>query len=132
MERVVNTQDEFVINEPRYRSVSTQVSAKILSPAEISLDEMGAIVATFLAEITVPDVGFRPVEAHQNPRDISVIAFKKTKLRNDIGIALEHFNEMKDDTEPNSRERAHHLVKQMFRSMNVPRMPTLVHHCLYP
>lgn len=97
---------------------------------EATLDEMGAIVAKFLAETAVPNVSFRPVEAHQNPRDIPVIAFKKTKLSHDVGLALEHFNDMVDDTEPNSRQRVY-LVEQLFRSMEVPRMPTMVHHCMY-
>ena len=97
---------------------------------EVSLDDMGANVATFLTDIAVPDVYYRPVEAHQDPRDISVIAFKKTKLCNDIGLALEHFNDMVDDIEPNSRERAL-VVDQLFRSMEVPQMSSIVHHCLY-
>ena len=66
----------------------------------------------------------------QNPRYNSVIAFKKTKLSHDVGLALEHFNDMATDTEPNSRERAY-LVEQLFRSMEVPRMPTLVHYSMY-
>ena len=97
---------------------------------EATLDEMGTIVAEFLAETAVPNVGFRPVEAHRNPRDIPVIAFKKTKLSHDVGLALEHFNDMVGDTEPNSGERAY-LVEQLFRSMEVPRMPTMVHHSMY-
>lgn len=97
---------------------------------EVTLDQMGAIVAKFLAETAVPNVSFRPVEDQQDPRDISVIAFKKTKLSHDVGLALEHFNDMVDDTEPNSRQRAY-LVEQLFRSMEVPRMPTMVHHCMY-
>jgi hypothetical protein len=95
-----------------------------------TLDEMGAVVAKFLAETTVPNVSFRPVEEHQNPRDIPVIAFKKTKLSHDVGLALEHFNDMVDDTEPNSRERAC-LVEQLLRSMEVPRMPSIVHYSMY-
>jgi hypothetical protein len=97
---------------------------------EATLNEMGAIVAKFLAETAVPDVGYRPVEARRDPRDIPVIAFKKTKLSHDVGLALEHFSDMAEDTEPNSRERAS-LVEQLFRSMEVPRMPTMVLHSMY-
>lgn len=34
---------------------------------EVSLDEMGVVVAQFLAETAVPDASFRPIEARQNP-----------------------------------------------------------------
>lgn len=47
---------------------------------EATLDQMGCMVAQFLSETAVPDASFRPLKAHQNPRDIPVIAFKKTKL----------------------------------------------------
>ena len=96
---------------------------------EVTLDQMGCMVAQFLSETAVPDASYRPMD-EQNPRDVSVIAFKKTKLSHDVGVALEHFNEMVTDTEPNSRERAY-LVEQLFRSMEVPRMPTLVHYSMY-
>lgn len=95
-----------------------------------TLDQMGVMVAQFLSNDTVPDASYRPVESLQNPRDVPVITFKKTKLSHDVGLALEHFNDMAEDTEPNSRERAY-LVEQLFRSMEVPRMPTMVHHSMY-
>eukprot|EP00981_Chlorochromonas_danica_P004324 scaffold867_cov176-Ochromonas_danica.AAC.11 len=96
---------------------------------KLTLDEMGYMVAKFLSETAVPDASFRPID-EQNPRDFPVITFKKTKLSHDIGLALEHFNDMAADTEPNSRERAY-LVEQLFRSMEVPRMPTIVHYSMY-
>eukprot|EP00597_Dinobryon_sp_UTEXLB2267_P013382 CAMPEP_0170105750 /NCGR_PEP_ID=MMETSP0020_2-20130122/4962_1 /TAXON_ID=98059 /ORGANISM="Dinobryon sp., Strain UTEXLB2267" /LENGTH=445 /DNA_ID=CAMNT_0010329941 /DNA_START=13 /DNA_END=1350 /DNA_ORIENTATION=+ len=97
---------------------------------EASLDQMGYMVAQFLSESAVPVAGFRPIEAHQNPRDMPVIKFKKTKLSQEVGLALEHFNDMVDDTEPNSRERVQ-LVEQLFRSMDVPYMPSIVHYSMY-
>ena len=97
---------------------------------ETTLHQMGVMVAQFLSQTSVPDASFRPVEARENPRDFSVITFKKTKLSHDVGLALEHFNDMVDDTEPNSRERAY-LVEQLFKSMDIPRMPTMVHHSMY-
>ena len=93
-----------------------------------TLDQMGRMVARFLSDNTIPNALFRPLEDH--PRDVPVLTFKRTKLSQDVGVALEHFNEMVEDTEPNSRERAY-LVEQLFRSMDVPRMPSIVHHSLY-
>jgi hypothetical protein len=96
----------------------------------VTLDQVGTNVSNFLAAKAVPDPKFRPVEEKNNPRDISVIEFKKTKLSHDVGLALEHFNEMREDTEPNSRERAF-LVADLFRAMEVPRMPTLLQYSMY-
>jgi hypothetical protein len=96
-----------------------------------NLDEMGSMIAKFLADIAVPDVNFRPIEAHANPRDVPCIMFKKTKLSHDIGLALEQFCEMAPDTEPNSRDRVC-LVEQLFRSMSdVPHIPSIVVHSMY-
>ena len=98
---------------------------------EVTLDVMGSVVENFLKDKTVPDVKFRPVEANLNPRDISCIEFKKTKLSNDLGLALEHFNDMVADTEPNSKERAC-LVEQLFHSMpDLNRMPSVVQYSMY-
>ena len=96
----------------------------------VTLDEVGTNVANFLTNKSVPDVNFRAIEDENNPRDIPVIQFKKTKLSHDVGLALEHFNEMREDTEPNSRERAF-LVADLFRAMEVPRMPTLLQYSMY-
>ena len=97
---------------------------------ETSLDGMGVIVTEFLDRTAVPCATFQPNEAANNPRDIPCIAFKRTKLSHDVGLAWEHFEEMAEDTEPNSRERAQ-LVDQLFRAMEVPHKSSLVHHCMY-
>jgi len=97
---------------------------------ETTLDEMGILVAEFLASKAVPDAGFRPREEDNNLRDQCCITFKKRKLSHDVGLAWEQFEEMAEDTAPNSRERAE-LVAQLFRAMEVPQMPSFVHHCLY-
>ncbi len=97
---------------------------------ETDLDKMGIVVANFLAEKAVPDAGFRPREEDNNIRDQCCIEFKKRKLSHDAGLAWEQFEEMAEDTAPNSRERAE-LVAQLFRAMEVPQMPSFVHHCLY-
>eukprot|EP01033_Poteriospumella_lacustris_P008369 gene8369-6039_t len=77
---------------------------------------MGVLVAEFLGSTAVADASFRPVEADNDPRNFACIAFKKTKLSHDVGLAWEHFEDMAEDTEPNSRERAQ-LVDQLFRVM---------------
>eukprot|EP01031_Cornospumella_fuschlensis_P028981 gene28981-34975_t len=46
---------------------------------QATLDQMGCMVACFLSDTAVPDASFRPID-EQNPRDLAVIAFKKTKL----------------------------------------------------
>jgi hypothetical protein len=97
---------------------------------ETTLDEMGVLVAEFLADKAVPNESFRPNEAANNPRDTACIAFKRAKLSHDVGLAWEHFEEMAEDAEPNSRERAQ-LVDQLFRAMDAPYMSSLVHHCMY-
>ena len=94
--------------------------------ATVTLDQVGTNVANFLTAKAVPDVNFRALEDENNPRDFPVIEFKKTKLSHDVGLALEHFNEMREDTEPNSRERAL-LAADLFRAMEVP-MPTLLQY----
>lgn len=96
----------------------------------VTLDQVGTNVASFLSEKAVSDAKFYPVEEKNNPRDSSCIVFKKTKLSHDIGLTLEHFNEMAEDTEPNSRERAC-LVADLFRSMDVPHIPLLVQYSMY-
>jgi hypothetical protein len=98
--------------------------------ATVTLDQVGTNVANFLTAKAVPNVNFRPLEDENNPRDFAVIEFKRTKLSHDVGLALEHFNEMREDTEPNSRERAF-LVADLFRAMEVPRMPTLLQYSMY-
>jgi len=95
---------------------------------EITLDEMGARVAEFLAGTAVPSEKFRPIDDN-NPRDAPCIAFKKAKLSHEVGLALEHFEEMVEDTAPFSRERAQ-LVASFFNSVDIP-MSALVHHSLY-
>ena len=93
---------------------------------------MGIVVAEFLANKAVPDASFRPREEDNNIRDQCCIAFKKRKLSHDVGLAWEQFEEMAEDTAPNSRERAERsVVAQLFRAMEVPQLPSFVHHCLY-
>ena len=91
---------------------------------------MWTTVTNFLAEKAVPNVQYRPLEEHNIERDIPVLVFKKTKVSHNVGLALEHFDEMREDTEPNSRERAL-LMADLFRAMEVPRMPTMVHYSMY-
>ena len=97
---------------------------------ELSLNQLWTTVTKFLAEKAVPDVSFFPVEESGIERDLPVIEFKKTKLSHNVGLALEHFDEMREDTEPNSRERAL-LMADLFRAMEVPRMPTMVHYSMH-
>ena len=97
---------------------------------ELSLNQMYTNVSKFLAEKAVPNVQYRPLEKNNIERDIPVLVFKKTKVSHNVGLALEHFNEMREDTEPNSRERAL-LMADLFRAMEVPRMPTMVHYSMY-
>jgi hypothetical protein len=49
----------------------------------MTLNQMGSMVAQFLARTAVPDASFRPVQSHPNPRDIPAVVFKKTKLSHD-------------------------------------------------
>lgn len=93
-----------------------------------SLNQMGAMVADVLP--ANPTVRFRPSEGSENPRVNTSLQFKKRNCSHDHGIALEHFDEMIEDTEPESRERAH-LVRQLFMSMDVPRMPTMLQYSMY-
>jgi hypothetical protein len=110
---------------------SLQYKSFSLVEREATLDVMGSVVENFLREKTVPDVNFRPIEADSNPRDISCIEFKKRKLSNDLGLALEHFNDMVADAEPNSKERVC-LVEQLFRSIpDLDRMPSVVQYGMY-
>ena len=97
---------------------------------ELSLNQMWTTVTKFLDDKAVPDVNFLPMEENGIERDLPVIEFKKTKLSHNVGLALEHFDEMREDTEPNSRERAL-LMADLFRAMEVPRMPTMVHYSMY-
>ena len=86
-------------------------------------------MAKFLKEQAVPDVSFSPME-DGNERDIPVLEFKKTKLSHNVGLALGHFNEMREETELNSRERAL-LMADLFRAMEVPRILTMVQYSMY-
>ena len=98
--------------------------------AKVTLDQIGTNVANFLADKTVPDSTFRADEEENNPQFFLVQEWKKSKQSHPVGLALEHFNEMVEDTEPNSRERAF-LVADLFRAMEVPRMPTLLQYSMY-
>ncbi len=88
-----------------------------------TLSEMATLVCQFLTDAAVPDVSFRPVDS--DPRDEEAIIFKKTKMCNDQGIAMEHFMEMVDDPDTTPEER-YHLARQLFMSSDVERMPTLL------
>ena len=94
-----------------------------------TLHEMGALVAEFLASTAVPRSDYRPLEDRNDPREAPCLQFKKTRLSHDAGLAWEHFQDMADDTEPNSKERAE-LARQLFRSMDVP-MPSILHDSIY-
>ena len=94
-----------------------------------TLHEMGALVAEFLASTAVPRSDYRPLVERNDPREAPCLQFKKTRLSHDAGLAWEHFQDMADDTEPNSEERAE-LVRQLFRSMDVP-MPSILHESMY-
>ena len=53
MGRVVNTQGEFVANDPRYRSVSNKVRAKVLLPlTRISTTRTPSFAKPMIPEIT--------------------------------------------------------------------------------
>jgi hypothetical protein len=54
---------------------------------DVTLDQVGVMVAQFLVHTAVPDASFRLLESHRNPRDIPAITFKKTKLSHDVPVA---------------------------------------------
>lgn len=108
-------------------SPDQQIFEVVERPA--TLDEMGAVVAEFLTSTAVPRSDYRPLEHRNDPRETACLQFKKTKLTHDVGLAFEHFEDMTDDTVPNSKERVE-LVKQLFASMDVP-MPSILHDSIY-
>lgn len=87
------------------------------------LSVMATKVSQFLIQYSVPDVAYRPMEGVE--RDQEVLTFKRTKMSNDVGIALEHFQEMIDDTEQGSAER-YELARQLFLSSGFERVPSIL------
>jgi hypothetical protein len=88
-----------------------------------SLSEMATLVSSFLSETAIPNVAYRPLES--NPKDEEVLIFKKTKVSNDDGIAMEHLKEIMDDPESSFEER-YHFARQLFMSSDIERMPTML------
>jgi hypothetical protein len=94
----------------------------------LTLDGMATMVSKFLTETAVPRASYRPREERNDPRETTVIAFKKMKMSNDMGLAWEHYNDMVDDTKPWSRERVQ-LVQELFNSFSdVERTPSILQY----
>lgn len=99
----------------------------LVRSTEATLCQMATKVSNFLSITARPHPAYRALKEKNDPREVQVLEFKRTKLSHDIGIALEHFNEMREDTEPNSKERAL-LAADLFRAMGVTRMPTMLQY----
>ena len=91
-------------------------------------DQVCPFIAHFLSSCSVPNPSFVPSANSDDPREAGVVHFKRAKL-SDIGTSLawEHMEEMKEETEPWSRERAL-VVRDFFQSLNLERTPTVIEY----
>jgi hypothetical protein len=88
--------------------------------------QLYAYIARFLNRSTFPKPDFKALP------ESDVVRFKKAKLINqtDSSLAWEHFEELKEDSEPWSRERGI-AARDLFQSWGVETIPSVIHCSMY-
>ena len=101
----------------------------VMIERECTLQQMAFMVKQFLQQYNIPNTRYLPKEGNHDVKEQCVLQFKKTKLSQDIGLALEHFYEFQDYCEPGSYDRAR-LTSDLFSELGYAP-PSLTHHSLY-
>ena len=96
----------------------------------LTLSAMAKKVSGFLKSTAKPDAGYRPLEERNDPKELDVLTFKRTKLTPVDCLAWEHFNAFVDDSKDWSKERGE-LTADLFHELGYERIPSLVHHSMY-
>ena len=104
----------------------TEANDCYMKESEVSLGVMYHMVAAFLQRKAKPNARYRPNENSSDPLELGVIKFKKSKLSNDMGLAMEHFYEMIDDDMMTSTPvERRFLMAQLFSSLGANIAPSL-------
>ena len=96
----------------------------------LQLNQLYPYIAQFIGQLAIPDPLLPYAAGSDDPRLHDVTQFKKARLS--VGqstLAMEHWEELRDMTEPWSRERAM-ATRDLFQSLGVEYTPTILEYVM--
>ena len=109
-----------------FEAVMEPGSEYFIRKMSLQLNQLYPFIANFLSQYAIADPRLPFSVMSDDPRLQDVARFKKSRLTVGPSLALEHWEELREMTEPWTRERAM-ATRDLFQSLGVDYTPSILH-----